>query len=133
MSFPEEDFFEFIDRLQNEKDSVIIVEGVNDKKALEFWDIKIPIEVLKHPWFEFIERIMESYLKNTQIILLLDADPQGRKYHKKLKNEFRNYGFKVNSGFWLKIQRYHITCIEGLSSAQFQELKIRYLNLKVDN
>jgi 5S rRNA maturation endonuclease (ribonuclease M5) len=132
MSFPEENFFEFIERLQNERNSVIIVEGVKDKKALEFWDIKIPIEVLKHPWFEFIENIIAVYPKNTQIILMLDADPQGRKYHKKLKNEFRNYGFKVNSGFWLRIQSYHITCIEGLSSPQFQELRLRYLSLKID-
>ena len=132
MSFPEEDFFDFIEKLQTEKDSIIIVEGINDKKALEFWDVKIPIEILKHPWFEFIDYIVKTYPKNSQIILLLDADPQGRKYHKKLKNEFRNYGFKVNSGFWLKIQRYHITCIEGLSSSQFQELRLRYLSLKVD-
>jgi len=132
MSFPEEDFFDFIEKLQTEKDSIIIVEGINDKKALEFWDVNIPIEILKHPWFEFIEYIVETYYKNTQIILLLDADPQGRKYHKKLKNEFRNYGFRVNSGFWLKIQRYHITCVEGLSSPQFQELRLRYLSLKID-
>ena len=132
MSFPEEDFFDFIERLQNEKNSIIIVEGSNDRKALEFWDIKIPIEVLRHPWFEFIEEILGKYSKNIQIILLLDADPQGRKYHKKLKTEFRNYGFRVNSRFWLKIQRYHITCIEGLASQQFQELKLRYLSLKVE-
>lgn len=132
MSFPEEDFFDFIDKLRNETSSVIIVEGTNDRKALEFWDINVPIEVLRHPWFEFIEEVMEKYSKEIQIILMLDADPQGRKYHKKLKNEFRNYGFKVNSGFWLKIQRYHITCIEGLASQQFQELKLRYLSLKVE-
>ncbi|MCG3227209.1 MAG: hypothetical protein H7645_09830 [Candidatus Heimdallarchaeota archaeon] len=133
MSFPEEDFFEFIDKLQSEKNSVIIVEGINDRKALEFWDIEIPIEVLRHPWFEFIENVMEKYTKDTQIILLLDADPQGKKYHKKLKNEFRKYSFKVNSGFWLKIQRYHITCIEGLASPQFQELRLRYHSLKVED
>ena len=50
MSFPEEDFFDFINRLQSEKNSIIIVEGINDRKALEFWDIEIPIEVLRHPW-----------------------------------------------------------------------------------
>ena len=133
MSFPEEDFFEFIERLQSEKNSIIIVEGVNDRKALEFWDIEIPIEILRHPWFEFIENIMEKYSKDIQIILLLDADPQGRKYHKQLKNEFRKYSFKVNSGFWLKMQRYHITYIEGLASTQFQELRLKYLNLKVED
>jgi 5S rRNA maturation endonuclease (ribonuclease M5) len=133
MSFPEEDFFEFIEKLQSEKDAVIIVEGINDKKALEFWDIALPIETLKHPWFEFIEMITEKFSKKHKIILLLDADPQGRKYHTKLKDEFRKYGFKVSSGYWLKIQRYHITCIEGLSSPQFQELRLRYLSLKIDD
>ena len=39
MDFPEEEFFEFINRLQNEYKSVIIVEGAKDKAALKFWEL----------------------------------------------------------------------------------------------
>jgi len=133
MSFPEEDFFDFIDKLRKEHNSIIIVEGLNDKKALETWDINLPIENIKHPWFEFIENIMDAYPQDTKIILLLDADPQGRKYQKKLKNEFRKYGFTVDSSYWSRMQHFHITYIEGLTSSNFLELRLKYLSMKIDN
>ncbi len=126
MSYQDEDFFQFIINLRDVAKSVIIVEGKNDQIALEFWHIKSPIELLTHPWFEFIDYIMEKYPKGIQIILLLDADPQGREYVMKLKNEFRQFGYKVNTGFWIKMQRFHITCIEGLNSSQFQKLKRKH-------
>ena len=74
---------------------------------------------------------MAKYPKDYQIILLLDADPEGKKFHKFLKNEFRKYGYKVNSGYWLRIQRYKVTYIEGLDSSKFQELKIKYPKIKI--
>ncbi|OLS31526.1 MAG: Ribonuclease M5 [Candidatus Heimdallarchaeota archaeon AB_125] len=126
MTYQEEDFFQFINNLKNVVNSVIIVEGKNDQKALEFWNIQTPIEPITHPWFEFIDFIMNKYSKDVQIILLLDADPQGKEYVKKLKTEFRQFGYKVNTGFWIKIQRFHITCIEGLDSHHFRGLKQRY-------
>ena len=132
MSIQEEVFFQFITSLKEVKNSVIIVEGKKDQNALEFWDIKAPIEILSHPWFEFIEFIMSKYSKKTSIILLLDADPQGREYMKELKNEFRQYGYRVNTSFWIKIQRFHLTCIEGLDSFHFRELKSKYDSTKMN-
>ena len=126
MQNQEEEFIKLINRLRNSTNSIIIVEGNKDKKALEFWNIPINIEILIHPWFEFIETIMTKYSKSIEIILLLDADPQGREYMKLLKNEFRQYGYKVNTGYWIKIQRFGITCIEGLDSMRFQEIKKKF-------
>lgn len=132
MDFPEEDFIEFINRLQNEYNSVIIVEGAKDKEALKFWEITYSIEILSPPLLEFSEGIMAKYPKDYQIILLLDADPEGKKFHSFLKNEFRKYGYKVNSGYWIKIQRYKVTYIEGLNSSKFQELKMKYSQIKIE-
>ncbi len=132
MDFPVEDFFEFIDRLQNEYKSVIIVEGVKDKEALKFWEITCPIEILSPPLLEFSEVIMVKYSKDYQIILLLDADPEGKNFHNFLKNEFRKFGFRVNSGYWIKIQKYKVTYIEGLNSSKFQELKMKYSQIKIE-
>ena len=133
MSFLEEDFFEFIDTLKNEKNSIVIVEGTNDRKALKAWDIDIPIEVYRRPWVEFTEQIFEKFDKSVQIILLMDADPQGKEFHSKLRNEFEIYGYKVNSRYWMWIRRFHLTCIEGLTSPHFQELQLRYLSQKIDD
>ena len=126
MSYQDENFFQFITNLRKISNSVIVVEGKNDQKALEFWYVNSPIEMLSHPWFEFIDYIMKKYPRNVQIILLLDADPQGKEYVQKLKNEFRRFGYKVNTGFWIKMQRFHITYIEGLNSSHFQDLKQKY-------
>jgi len=132
LSFPEEDFFEFIDELRSETDSIIVVEGKKDRKALTFWEINLPIEILRTPLIEFVEKIIAKYDKKRKIILLLDADPEGRKYQKTLKREFTRFSVKVNTGYWLRIQRYHITCIEGLMSSTFKDLKRRYDLLKVE-
>jgi 5S rRNA maturation endonuclease (ribonuclease M5) len=126
MSNQEEAFFQFITNLKEVENCVIIVEGKKDQKALEYWNVRAPIELLTHPWFEFIEFIMKKYSKDKQIILLLDADPQGREYVMNLKNEFRQFGYKVNTGFWIKMQRFHITFVEGLDSSHFRELKRKY-------
>ncbi|MHA1260061.1 MAG: hypothetical protein ACTSRO_10555, partial [Candidatus Heimdallarchaeaceae archaeon] len=73
LSFPEEDFFEFIDELRSETDSIIVVEGKKDRKALTFWEINLPIEILRTPLIEFVEKIIAKYDKKRKIILLLDA------------------------------------------------------------
>ncbi|MHA1303286.1 MAG: hypothetical protein ACTSQE_00360 [Candidatus Heimdallarchaeaceae archaeon] len=122
-SFPKDKFIDFISTLREAKDSLIIVEGIKDKKALEFWQITTPIAILKRPFFSFVEEIATKYSKKTTIILLLDRDKEGEKMHNKLKTEFRNYGFRTNSSFWMKLSRFYLTYVEGLNNSFFQQLK----------
>ncbi len=123
VNFCVEEFLQTIENLQDETDAIILVEGIRDKEALLYWDITLPIECFKPPPYEFGEYIREKYQKRTKIILLFDADPEGRKYHNFFKNDFRTYGYRTSSSYWLKFQRYKITCIEGLKSSFFEQIR----------
>ncbi len=130
-SFCEEDFFEFIKKLQKEMDGLIIVEGTKDKKALKYWDIKQPIYCYNPPIFQFVENIINKTKKTTKIISLLDADPEGKRIHKALKQEFGRYGYQFSSRYWRKMQKFDITCVEGLNNAFFQHLHDKHEKRKI--
>lgn len=121
-SFCEEDFFEFIKKLQKETDSLIIVEGRKDKTALKYWDIKQPIYCYNPPIFQFVENIVKKTSQKTRIISLLDADPEGKRIHRGLKREFGRLGYHFSSRFWRKMQQFDITYVEGMNNAFFQHL-----------
>lgn len=126
-----EKFFEFIEKLRQVRDSVFIVEGSKDRKALQAWGIHMPIELFRGPTLAFVERIVTKYSNHTEIILMLDADPTGRKLTKELTTEFGRYKRHVNIQFWLIMQTFGITYTEGLLSHRLKDLYARYSKIQI--
>ena len=85
MEFPENEIVEikkFIDLLNSEKDSVVIVEGKRDSAAL----VKLGYsgKILEFHRFNGMIKFADSAAKYHKIILLLDGDRKGRYLTKKI-------------------------------------------------
>ena len=122
-NFPRASFIDYISKLRKEEDNLIIVEGIKDKIALEFWGIRSKILSLRRPISEFVLQLTNEFPKERTIILLMDRDKEGKEFHKKLKTELKRFGYKVNSEYWLMLNRFHIVYIEGLNNHFFRILK----------
>ena len=88
----------------------ILVEGKNDKKALEIFDIK-NVFYLKGPLFKNVETIAS---KSKECILLMDLDAEGRKLHAKLLTDLQANGVKVNTRFRKLLFAKKIRTIEAI-------------------
>ena len=85
MEFPENEIAEikkFIDLLNSEKDSIVIVEGKRDSAAL----VKLGYsgKILEFHRFNGIIKFADSAAKYRKLILLLDGDRKGKYITKKI-------------------------------------------------
>ena len=91
----EREFYEYIDKIK-QSNTLIIVEGKKDKKALENLGIKNIIELNKKPLFEIIENISNN---NKECIILTDLDKQGKEFYGKLNSGLQQNGVKIDNNF----------------------------------
>lgn len=85
MEFPENEIAEikkFIDLLNSEKDSIVIVEGKRDSAALA--KLGYSGKILEFHRFNGIVKFADSAAKYHKIILLLDGDRTGKYLTKKI-------------------------------------------------
>ena len=88
----------------------VIVEGSNDRKALNEFGIK-RIITLGKPLY----KVVESCEK--EVAILTDLDAEGKKIYKRLKNEFSRRGVGINDRFRKFLSRYtKLRQIEGLEN-----------------
>jgi len=103
---------------QRTKHSVLVVEGVKDKKALEHLEIEADFFLLnkyKKSLRERAETISESH---DQAFLFLDLDPKGRQLTRKMKDYLQRDRVKVNASLANKLLKLAKTDkVEGLISA----------------
>ena len=95
MSNPDNEFSKHINRIK-QLDTLIIVEGKKDKKALQNFGIKNIIELNKKPIFEIIENISNN---NEKCIILTDLDKQGKELYGKLNSGLQQRGVKIDNNF----------------------------------
>ena len=75
-----EELNEFIEKLK-ESNKLIIVEGNNDKKALEQLGINKIVTLNKEPLFKIAENISKEH---KDVIILIDLDKKGKQLYGKL-------------------------------------------------
>lgn len=78
-----------------ENDTPILVEGKNDRAALEQLGLYNVIMLDKKPLFKVIEQLLSEEIK--EIAILTDLDSEGRKLYRKLNHECSQRGIKVNN------------------------------------
>lgn len=96
--------------------SLIVVEGKKDKIAL--WELGLKnIFVLNETGKSIYEKIEEiSDNKNSEIILLTDADKEGRKIYDLLKGKLAQMNVKMNNKMRDLMIKLKISHAEGLDS-----------------
>ena len=92
-----------IDKMNSVEPSLILVEGVNDKRVLELLGVKHTIMTCSgKSVHEIIDEVLE---KGLPVILLMDFDEKGIQLEKSLERELRDFRVKVDTFFWRELQR----------------------------
>lgn len=104
-------FNSWIENLKKASETkVILVEGRNDKKALESFEIK-NVYCLRGALFQTVEKIASL---GKDCILLMDLDTEGRKLHAKLLSDLQKNGVKVDVRFRKLLFATEIRTIEAI-------------------
>ena len=106
----EEEILKEIETIKN-KNYLIIVEGMKDKKALNDLGLKNIIFLKNRPLFEIIENINEK-----EIIILTDLDLEGKKLFNKLRYNLQRRGIKLNNNIRNLLFKTKLRHIEGLNT-----------------
>lgn len=93
-----------------ESGKLIIVEGKNDKKALNELGLKNIITLSKEPLFSIVEQIDDK-----EVIILTDFDKEGKKLYQSLKHDLQEKGVKIDDKLRRILSKSKITHIEGLT------------------
>ena len=88
-----EGFFEEIERL---KDKLVVVEGKNDKIALEGLGVKDIVMLSKKPMYKVIEEVRDM---GREVVILTDLDKEGKKLYGTLNSGLQQFGVRVNNRF----------------------------------
>lgn len=100
----------------------VIVEGIKDKEALEFFEIKNKIFTLsKKPIFAVVEDVIKDF---GEVVILTDFDKEGKKLYGRLRSNFERFDCVVDNYFREFLQKnLRISHVEGLTSF-FQRLTL---------
>ncbi|MBI2136818.1 toprim domain-containing protein [Candidatus Woesearchaeota archaeon] len=96
---------EFIDKIID-NNTLIIVEGIKDKKALEDLGINNIIILNRRPLYAVVEKVAAVYGKakkltgeRPSVIILTDLDAEGKKLYGKLNSGLQNFGVRIDNRF----------------------------------
>jgi len=107
-----EDFDLFFKKLKEDsKQKIIIVEGKNDKKALEEFGIK-NIIILRKPLYLIVEYVVNS---EKDCIILTDLDRKGKELYSKLSSSLKQFGVNIDDYAREFLFKTKIRQIEGIS------------------
>jgi|SRR3989344_2583438 len=101
---------EILKELEKIKNKLVIVEGIKDKKALEYFGIKKIIYLKNRPLFEIIENINEG-----EVVILTDLDTEGRKLYNKFRFQLQKKGVKIDNKLRNLLFKSKLRHIEGLA------------------
>ncbi len=82
---------EIMKHLDRIKDKLVIVEGINDKRALASFGVKRVKMLSKRALYKVVEEV-----KDKEVVLLVDLDKAGKKLHGYFNSEFSQRGVKVD-------------------------------------
>lgn len=104
---------DFIEKIRDSH-ILVIVEGSNDKKALEHFDITKVMTLYGKPLFEVVEEV-DAMTK--ECIILTDLDKEGKELYGKLNSKLSQMGVRVDNKFReFLFKETKLRQIEGLAS-----------------
>lgn len=101
-----EEIYEIIEK---EKNTLVIVEGRKDKKALEELGFNNVVAVNSRPWYEVAESVKEE-----KVMVLTDLDIKGKQIYSYLSKHLKDRGVYINDELRELIFRTDLRQIEGI-------------------
>ncbi len=95
-----------------ERGTLVVVEGVKDKRALESFGIK-NIFTLKKPLYAVVEEIASA---EKEVVLLTDLDEEGKKLYHQLSRDLQKHGVKVDNRLREFLFTTKLRHVEGLAT-----------------
>lgn len=97
-----------------ESKKYILVEGKNDKIALQRLGLLKIIVIDKRPLYKAVEDIVS---KTREIIILTDMDKEGKKLYSKISSDVQQFGVKVDNKYREALyKKTKLRQIEGFTS-----------------
>lgn len=89
---------ELLEHLESirKKNILVIVEGKNDKKALNSFRIKRVKPLAKRALYKVVEEIAEN---SKECIILTDLDSEGKRLFRLLNHDLNQHGVRINKKF----------------------------------
>ena len=115
------ELFDKLNKLINDINSlatkkyVIVVEGKNDRIALENIGIRLPVLLYNDPHFH--RKVMDEEIGGA--IILTDWDKKGKELNKRIAEELRQLGIQVDTYYrnkFREVSKYLGDTVEGLDS-----------------
>jgi 5S rRNA maturation endonuclease (ribonuclease M5) len=103
----EEELKKFVEKATEQ---IVIVEGIEDKKALVSLGIT-NIITLRKPIFYVVEAVVKS---SKECVILTDLDSEGKKLFHRLYHELGQFGVKIDNRFREFLFRTKLRQIEGI-------------------
>lgn len=94
-----------------EQNLTIIVEGPNDKAALQKLGLSNILLLTKKPLYKIIDDLLAL-----EVVILTDLDREGRRLFSKLSRECQHNGIKVNNKLRRLLRQTPLAHIEGLAT-----------------
>ncbi len=108
-----EEIKEEIEQLK-QSGTIIIVEGIKDKRTLSQLGLKNIFTLSRKPIFSIIEELAE---KKKPVTILTDFDKKGKELYQKLNSSLQKLGVKIDNSFRQFLRRNtRLSHIEGLAS-----------------
>ena len=104
-----QDFYQQVDKLKEEH-TLIIVEGKNDKKALQHFNLE-NIVTLATPLYKILEMMWKE-----KVVILTDFDKKGKQLYKKIKSLCSQRGFYIDDTLRLLLLKHKLSHVEGLAT-----------------
>ena len=100
---------ELYQEIENVKDTLVLVEGPNDKRSLEKLGFQ-NVVFMNKPLY----KIVETHTDEEEILLLTDLDQHGRDLYRYFYDEFTRRGVRVNNRLRMILLQTQVKHIEGL-------------------
>jgi 5S rRNA maturation endonuclease (ribonuclease M5) len=100
---------QLLDALQEDRELLTIVEGKNDKRALERFGFS-NVRTLDKPLYKVVEE-----LDAKEVLILTDLDAHGRKLYHYFFHECAQHGIRVNNRLRQLLYSSKVRQIEGLA------------------
>ncbi len=106
-----EDWISKLKKASENPDTVVLVEGKNDREKLKKLGIKNVVDLKGRRYYDVLEDIADHY---HNVILLFDLDKHGERIFNKFKYMLENEGIRTNSEFREYLKKMNIEEIEDL-------------------
>lgn len=101
---------EILEELEKLKDTLVIVEGKNDKKALEKFGLKNILMLEGNAIFEVVEKV------DSEVAILTDLDHKGKELYKRLQSMLTKRGIRINNRLRHLLLKSDLKVIEGIDT-----------------